>query len=72
MYSAFDNIKSGSSELLNTLSKKYDPNNQVSSPGTIGALIKRGAKTTNEKFESRAEKLYDDAFELVLCKGRVQ
>ena len=72
MYSAFDNIKNGSSELLNTLSKKYDPNNQVSSPATIGALIRRGAKTTNEKFESRAEKLYDDAFELVpSARGRV-
>ena len=72
MYSAFDNIRKGSSELLNTLSKKYSSSNQVSSPENIGILIKAGAKTTNEKFNKKSEKLYDDAFELAPnAKGRV-
>ena len=72
MYSAFDNIRKGSSELLNTLSKKYSSSNQVSSPGNIGILIKAGAKTTNEKFNKKSEKLYDDAFELAPnARGRV-
>ena len=72
MYSAFDNIRKGSSELLNTLSKKYSSSNQVSSPEDIGILIKAGAKTTNEKFNKQSEKLYDDAFELAPnARGRV-
>ena len=72
MYSAFDNIRKGSSELLNTLSKKYSSSNQVSSPEDIGILIKAGAETTNEKFNKKSEKLYDDAFELAPnARGRV-
>ncbi len=72
MYATFDNIRKGSSELLNTLSKKYSSSNQVSSPEDIGILIKAGAETTTEKFNKKSEKLYDDAFELVPnAKGRV-
>ena len=57
MYATFDNIRKGSSELLNTLSKKYSSSNQVSSPEDIGILIKAGAETTTEKFNKKSEKI---------------
>ena len=72
MNQVFERIYNSSSKLVDDLSKRYSPNNQVVSKENIGSLIKKEAQTATEKFNLKTEQMYDEAFALAPdARGRV-
>ena len=72
MNQVFERIYNSSSKLVDDLSKRYSPNNQVVSKENIGSLIKKEAQTATEKFNFKTEQMYDEAFALAPdARGRV-